>query len=287
MGDDGLTVFAKALAPQPFDKTTVSDRRNAIEEHIKKNTSSVGLVESGSWSHGTAVAGHSDVDYMAFFPDTSRPVRPSTALTNLKVALDGAHWGITSRQISSPTIKVGFFSVPNFEIVPAYYKGEQDKIAVFRIPGPGDEWVESIPLGHNGFVSAVNDKLSKKVKPLVRLVKAWKYHVGAPVSSFYLEMRTAKHASTETAIYFDIDLRSIFRQLVSNQMKAMNDPLGVVPRINATSSEANRLTALKQAKEALACLEAADEAKSNSDRSAYWTNMYRVFGPDYPYPSWG
>ncbi|PRY62803.1 hypothetical protein BCF74_1039 [Knoellia remsis] len=287
MADDELVAFAKQLAPQPFDRSTVSERRNSIEEHIKKHTSSAGLVESGSWSHGTAVTGHSDVDYMAFFPDSSRPVRPSTALTNLKGTLDGAHWGITSRHISSPTVKVGFYSVPNFEIVPAYYKGEKDEIAVFRIPGPGDEWAESVPLGHNGFVSAVNDKHGKKVKPIVRLVKAWKYHVGAPVSSFYLEMRTAKHASTESAIIYDIDLRMIFRELVNTGMRAMNDPLGIVPRINATSSEANRVTALRQAKEALDCLVAANEAKEANDRSAYWTSMYRVFGYDFPYPSWG
>ncbi len=87
MADDELVAFAKQLAPQPFDRSTVSERRNSIEEHIKKHTSSAGLVESGSWSHGTAVTGHSDVDYMAFFPDSSRPVRPSTALTNLKQSL--------------------------------------------------------------------------------------------------------------------------------------------------------------------------------------------------------
>src|SRR4051794_19761436 len=82
MTDEGLAEFARKLAPVPFDKTTVSERRNAIEVQIKKKTSAVGMFESGSWTHGTAVSGHSDVDYMAFFSETSRPVKPSTALSN-------------------------------------------------------------------------------------------------------------------------------------------------------------------------------------------------------------
>lgn len=141
-------------------------------------------------------------------------------------------------------------------------------------------------LAHNKYVSEVNDRLGKKVKTLVRLVKAWKYSQGVPVSSFYLEMRTVKYSSDESAIIYDIDLRAVFRRLVAGEMRPMNDPLGVVPRIPATSSEANRTTALRQAREALGHLEAAEAAQSAGNRSDYWSHMTSVFGYDYPYPGW-
>lgn len=223
MSDPTLDAFASSLVPPALDRTTVSERRTAIEAAVKANTASVGLVESGSWSHGTSLKGYSDVDYMSFIPGTSRPVLPSTALSGLKQAVTGAHWAITELRISSPTVKITFYQPPHFEIVPAYYKGEEQEIAVFRIPGPSDEWIESIPIAHNAFVSDVNDRLGKKVKPLVRLVKAWKYNKGVPVSSFYLEMRTVKYASGESSIIYDIDLRAVFNQLIAAEMRSMND----------------------------------------------------------------
>jgi hypothetical protein len=286
MSDSTLDGFAASLVPPALDRTTVSGRREAIEEAVKAKTTSVGLIESGSWSHGTSLKGFSDVDYMSLLPGTARPTLPSTALSSLKQAISGAHWSIKELRISSPTVKVTFYEPPHFEIVPAYYKQKHQDISVFRIPGPNDEWIESIPLAHNSYVSEVNDRLSKKVKTLVRLVKAWKYSQTVPVSSFYLEMRTVQYSSDESTIIYDIDLRAVFRKLVLGEMRSMNDPLGIVPRIPATSSESNRITALRLAREALGHLEAAEAAQTNGDRSAYWSHMTSVFGYDYPYPVW-
>jgi hypothetical protein len=287
MSDPTLDAFASSLTPAPFDRTTVSDRRKIIEDKVTAETSSVGFIESGSWSHGTSIKGHSDVDYMSLIPESARPVLPSTALSRLRDTIAGAHWSIAGTRISSPTVKVSFYQPPNFEIVPAYYKGEQEGIRVFRIPGPGDQWTESIPIAHNAFVDEVNDRLGKKVKTLVRLVKAWKYQQDVPVSSFYLEMRTVKYASNESCIIYDIDLRRVFAELISAEMRGMNDPLGIVPRIPATSSEANRIIALRQAGAALGHLEAAAAAQTAGNQSDYWSNMTEVFGHiNYPYPVW-
>ncbi|WP_104526463.1 hypothetical protein [Blastococcus atacamensis] len=71
---------------------------------------------------------------------------------------------------------------------------------VFWIPGPGDQWVESAPGAHLRFVNEQNDRLNKRVKPLARLLKAWKVYAGAPVSSTYLEMRAAEYAQSEKTI---------------------------------------------------------------------------------------
>lgn len=284
MNTQTLATFAKKLVPQPYDKTTVSGRRSSIESIVKSQLGSAGMVESGSWSHGTSVAGHSDVDYMAYFGGP-RPVRPSTALNNMKMALTGSNWQIRSLRVSSPTVKVQFYSAPHFEVVPAYFKEDLDGTYIWAIPGPGDEWVDSIPAAHNAYVSTVNDRLGKKVKNLIRLVKAWKYHTGAPVSSFYLEMRTAHYANGEATIVYDIDLRAVFKRLVDAEMRQMNDPLGIVPRITATSSEENRRKALALARSALESLRAAEAAQTANDAFGYWGHMRDVYGNDYPWPS--
>ena len=204
----------------------------------------------------------------------------------MRTVLEGSHWSISDLRISSPTVKVTFYQPPNFEVVPAYYHRNQGDVSVFRIPGPGDEWIESIPAAHNTYVSDINDRLSKNLKPLVRLVKAWKCDQQVPVSSFYLELKTARCMSDETTIVYDIDLRSVFLSLVLGQMRDMNDPLSIVSRIPATSSEANRRIALNAAEVAISHLEEAKVAQDAGDKSAYWPNMVAVFGYDYPWPVW-
>lgn len=106
-------------------------------------------------------------------------------------------------------MQLSFSTPPRFEVVPAFYKKEAASGVLYEIPGRGNEWVLSAPKVHKQFVNAQNDRLEKRVKPLVRLVKAWRYHVEAPISSFYLEMRTAEYARAENSIYYYIDLTRV------------------------------------------------------------------------------
>lgn len=281
-----LADFAKSLAPDTYDKTRAKERRDDIEEELKKKTDCAGMIDSGSWTHGTALTGRSDVDWMALFPKESRPVYPSSALASLKTALDGAHWAIWRLKQSSPTVQVEFYSQPNFEIVPAYFLREVGVEQLLSIPGPGNEWIESAPIAHLRFVTEQNVRLDSKLKPLVRLLKAWKYHVGAPVSSFYLEMRAAQYAEGESSIVYDIDLRRVMDSLEDIKLRSMNDPTGLVSRIPATSSEVNRVEAMRLVRRAQDALTDAMVAKTKSDALNYYYAMSQLFGSNFPYPSW-
>lgn len=241
------------------------------------------MLESGSFSHGTGIKAKSDVDVMVWTSHTQKPLLPSSVLTRYRNALSSL---ITrSLHVSTPVVQVEFWAGPEFEVAPAFWKKNVSGIEVYDIGGRRDEWVSSAPAAHNDYVSKQNDRLSKKVKPLVRLMKAWKYNVSAPVSSFYLEMRTAEYARGETGIYYYIDLRAVFRRLITFELRDMNDPAAIAGRIPATSSEGNRLVALSKAKAALALLEEAEEARTEGRSADYWLAMTKVFGNDYPWPS--
>ena len=56
-------------------------------------------------------------------------------------------------------------------------------------------------------VAAENNRLRKKLKPLIRFVKTWKYYCNVPISSFYLELRVTKWMESEDTIVYDIDLK--------------------------------------------------------------------------------
>ena len=119
----------------------------------------------------------------------------------------------------------------------------------------------------------------------MRLLKAWKYHGSAPVSSFYLEMRVAQHAERESVIVYEIDLRSVMRTIVSSQARDMIDPAQIVGRIPACSSDDKRRQTVRLLNAAIASLVKADTARERGDRTGYWLAMREVFGDDYPYPT--
>lgn len=286
---DPMDVFLKSLVPPAYDREEVALRRDTLSTVLNKHSLNAGyFVESGSFAHGTGIAQKSDVDYIAWAtPASGRPQLPSSALTSLKSALTGADWKISSLSVSSPVVQVKYISAPHFEIVPAFSSREAGGVRVWSIPGRGDEWVDSAPAAHKAYVNAANDRLGKKVKSLVRFAKAWKYHVGAPVSSFYLEMRVAQYANTQTSIdFYDLDLRYAMHSMINFELCDMTDPLGTVGRIPACSSDVNRRTTLRMMNEAVVNLAAAYEGEKQHDASAYWMAMYRVFGSDFPWPGW-
>lgn len=280
--------YLQTLVPAQYDRSTVAKRHSALEAAVARSSLRGGRwFESGSWTHGTALKGHSDVDFM--IPASGpRPMRSSSALSTLKSALHGSNWGIWDLRVSSPTVKVRFMSAPHFEVVPAWHCKTVGTNKVFWIPAPGDGWAESAPAAHLRFVTKQNDRLGKRVKPLARLLKQWKAHTGAPVSSFYLEMRTAEYAKGETGIYYHLDLRFLMGRLIQYGLRDMNDPTGLVPRIGAVSSEENRRKALHLLQEAKGHLDAAYEADGKPgmpDKWRYWLHMKAVFG-EFPYPTW-
>jgi hypothetical protein len=281
---DPLATFASSLTTPAPDRSVVAKRRASVFSLLAP-TGAWDIFESGSFSHGTAVPLHSDVDYMARTDLDRKPALPSTALRRVKDALDHAHI-VRSVRISSPAVKVEFWTPPHFEIAPAFYVGESGGDDVFHIAGPNDEWVLSAPDAHNRWVNRQNDRLGKKAKPLVRLLKAWKYSTGAPVSSTYLELRTAKYLSGEDSVVYSIDLDRMFRRMIDAELAPMNDPLGVVSRIRACSSDANRRAALALMRQARTALAKAYDAERARDASDYWWHMADVFGTDLPHPQW-
>ena len=281
---DPLAAFASSLTTPAPDRSVVAERRAALFALLAP-TGAWRMFESGSFSHGTAVPVHSDVDYMARTDLDRKPSLPSTALRRVKDALEPSRL-VRSVRVSSPAVKAEFWTPPHFEIAPAFYVGESGGDDVFHIAGPNDEWVLSAPDAHNRWVSRQNDRLAKRAKPLVRLLKAWKYYTGAPVSSTYLELRTARYLSGEDSVVYSIDLDRMLSRMIDAELAPMNDPLGIVTRIRACSSDANRRAALALMRQARTALAKADDAERARDPREYWWHMADVFGTGFPYPQW-
>src|SRR6266516_3833688 len=145
---DMLPVFVGTLVPDEYDRTTVASRKVDIISSLERGgLEVVSSFEAGSFSHGTGIKNHADIDLMAWITITQKPQWASSALSRLRNALAGL--SVQSVAVSSPAVQITFWSPPNFDVVPAYYSKESDGITVYDIPGRADEWVNSAPKAHN------------------------------------------------------------------------------------------------------------------------------------------
>jgi hypothetical protein len=185
----------------------------------------------------------------------------------------------------TPVVSVEFFTGPHFEIVRAFCQRSEGDVIAFWILGWGDEWVLSAPEAHLMYVNHQNDRLGKKVKPLVRVMKAEVLHQSASLVVLP-EMRVAEYAARETSIIYDVDLPAVFRRIISAGARDMNDLERLVGRIPACLSDEKRRETLALMRDAAGRLDRAYEARTRHYKDDYRSNMYDVFGGDFPWPRW-
>lgn len=281
---DMLPTFVERLIPADYDRITAATRKKELLAQIEHaGVEVVDMFEAGSFNHGTGVRDHADVDNMVWVRLAQKTQLPSSTLSRFRTAL----LRLTARRVSvaSPAVRIEYWTAPYFEVVPAFINGTKGDVTVYDIPGRRDEWVQSAPKAHNDLVDEQNDRLGKRLKPLVRLLKAWKYHAGAAVSSFYLEMRATEYAKGESVIVYEIDLKRVLRTILSKDVADMNDPSGITGRVPACASDEDQRATSSAMRVALDDLERAEGHRKADDAMSYWISMSHVFGNNYPWPS--
>lgn len=235
--------------------------RAAIEARLDTYLGIHEMFEIGSLRHGTGVWYYSDADYLVSLKGV-RPDSPWTTLSKVKEQLQ-ARFPSTTIVVRRPAV-VCRFSGGDFEVVPGYPASSG-----YWIANPADGWMLTHPKEHNKYVTDINSKHNGAVKKLVRQVKVWKYKRNVPVSSCYLEMRTAKHMAGEESYLPLWDLYLTLKNMRDVGLGAMNDPTGLGSRFGACSSESNRLDAMSKLDTAVGrALKAKDYAKGGYESLA-------------------
>lgn len=228
--------------------------RAAIETRLDVYLGVHEMFEIGSLRHGTGVWCYSDADYLVSLKGI-RPDSPWTMLNKVKEQLQ-ARFPNTTVVTRRPAV-VCKFSDGDVEVVPGYAAASG-----YWISNPADGWMLTHPKDHNKYVTNLNIKHNGAVKKLARQVKIWKYRRNVPVSSCYLEMRTAKHMDGESSYVPLWDLYLTLKKMRDAELAAMNDPTGLGSRFGSCSSEANRLDAMSKLNRAVSrALKAKDYAK--------------------------
>jgi len=279
--------FHEWLTPTGGETEAAKKHRASLESCLKSNFGMIGFFRSGSFGNGTSIRSYSDVDYFAAIPNDNLSSDSSKALREISGVLS-QRFPSTNVAVRCPAVTVPFGTDASekTEIVPAVpaevLKKNGNEYIIFKIPDCGGSWMKSGPEAHNHYVASINDKLNRKVKPLIRFLKAWKYSQNVPISSFYLEMRLASYASTQSQIVYSIDLKTILNQLWVDQLAAMQDPIGISGYIKPCNTEAQKKESLSKLATASVRADKAREAEENGDiaNAYYWWNL--LFNGEFP-----
>ena len=230
-------VFHNRLTPSGIAAGKATSHRKSIASRLERDFNLRRMFYSGSANNGTSVARNSDIDFFASIPTDNLKRDSSVSLREIKESLQ-VRFSNTKIFVDSPAVvlKFGYADWDTAEVIPADYLKMQDGKKLYDIPDGKGGWMESGPSSHTAYVTEQNNRLNRKLKPLIRFVKAWKYFRNAPISSFYLELRVTKLMQTEASIVHEIDLPNVFGKLADCELAAIRDPKGISGYIQPCSS---------------------------------------------------
>lgn len=281
--DEGFSDFLDRLKATPTETEGAKSHRSSISTCLANNFGLKRFTRIGSFGNGTSIAGYSDVDYLAALPTSQLTAGSTYSMGKVRDALD-YRFPYTGVHVSCPAIVLPFGTVAaeRTEIVIADEMGVSGNFKVYDIPDCANGWMKASPDAHNHYVDSIHEQLYRKVKPLIRYVKAWKYLRDVPIKSFYLEMRIAKYCYNEKAIIYPIDLRHILKQLLDSGLAGMQDPMGISGYISACKTEAKRIDALSKLETAFTRADKAYSAYNSGETSKAFDWLQLLFNNAFP-----
>ncbi|HSK72682.1 MAG TPA: nucleotidyltransferase, partial [Pyrinomonadaceae bacterium] len=211
--EQGFQDLLKRLIPLASERERGTVHKASVRSCLVKNFGCFSFFETGSFGNRTGVRHFSDTDYFAVCPDQELRKNSSKTLREVKEALQYTFWRTAGKiKVNSPSVTIPFgkYASENLEITPCFYNkiiatplGRKKSYGI--ADGQGG-WMLSSPQAHNAYVELHDRRLLRRLKPLITLVKAWKFFHNVPVSSFYLELRITKFAESKKKINYEIDL---------------------------------------------------------------------------------
>lgn len=276
-----FTELLSKLTPSTAEDSSYATHRSSIESKLSSSFNVSYTLETGSFRSGTGVRYNTDLDILASIPVAYQRDNSYNMLLAVKSALQ-ERFGTSGISISTPAVVCTFTGGRVVEITPGYYQRQtSDGYYVFKIPDFNGGWQTAAPSAHINYVNGINNRLDKKVKHVIRLIKAIKYAQNIPISSFYLEMRTAKYCSGETSILYDHDVYRTLNSLVTDGLAMMQDPTGIAGYIEPCSTDIIRQDALSKLTTARNRAAKAMEAERDGKHTdaIYWWGL--VFGREF------
>lgn len=242
--EDGFQEFLKRLAPLPSEYKKSISHKKSVKSCLEKSFGCTHFFETGSFGNKTGVKHFSDTDYFAVCASFNLRKNSSNVLREVKEALQYTfHKTAPKIKVNSPsvTIPFGTYASEDLEITPCFYNAIIETPAgrkrSYGIPDSNKGWMLSGPGAHNAYVAYHNKRLHNRLKPLIKLIKAWKFYRNVPISSFYLELRITKLLEEKKKIDYTIDLHGTMKKLYDIELADIRDPMQVSGMVQACKTE--------------------------------------------------
>jgi len=279
--DQGFETFLSWLVPLSTEHDKAKSHKDSVKSCLEKNFECYNFFETGSFGNSTGVRHYSDTDYFAVMPSKNVYEDSAYTLRKVKEALQETFWRTDGISVNTPAVKIPFgnYASETLEVTPCTFNGLVDtpvgSKSSYDIPSYDGGWMKSSPQAHIAYVNREDKRLDYKLKPLIRLIKAWKFYNNVPISSFYLELRVTKYAESESCIVYDIDIKNIMKFLNDNDLPSIQDPMGISGYVKACSTDTKREDALSRVKTGYTRAEkAVEKRQSNLDDAFYWWNLF-------------
>lgn len=277
-----IAEYITRLTPLDSETDAAKSHRASIESRLKQTLGMTAFFRSGSFGFGTSVRGYSDVDYFAVFPADRLNSNSNISLDAVAAELN-ARFPYTGVVVDTPAVTVPFGSTisERHEIVPVWHQKTVDRVRLFGMPNRIGGWMNASPEAHSQYVDRVNGKHGGKVKPLIRLIKSWKYHCNVPIRSFYLENAVALWADSQMSIIYEYDIFLFLSHLNDLRLADLSDPSGISGAVSACDAP-DIGACLRQIASAR---QSAGEARACQDRGdvrGALTAYDKVFGGRFP-----
>jgi len=286
--EEGFETLIERLEPLLSERELSTRHKDSVKSCLTNKFNCTSLFETGSFGNGTGVRHYSDTDYFAVIPAEKLNQNSGISLRQVKEALTETFWSTNDIAVSCPAVKIPFgkYKSEELEVTPCCINEivatSLGNFRRYEIPDCQNGWMFSSPRAHNTYVEHHDKRLNRMLKPLIQLIKAWKYFNDVPIISFYLELRVTKYAEDETVIVYDIDVKNILNKLKDNELAAIRDPMGVSGLIPSCKTPNQKETALSKLNTAVSRAEKAllEKSKDNIDDAFYWWNL--LFNYNFP-----
>jgi hypothetical protein len=133
---DAFTIFLSRLTPTAAERSAGAGHRESVRRALEARLQTYRFIETGSFTHGTGVRGHSDIDALISLADP-RPSTSYAALESVKRAL-AARFPLTPVKIRRPAVVVEFGAgYQTWEVIPGYLTGRGSATQfVYDVPSP-------------------------------------------------------------------------------------------------------------------------------------------------------
>lgn len=232
------------------------------------------ILPTGSWTHGTAIAGCSDWDYF-LVAKTSRPDSPDAVLSRISTSLRFNVEGLVEWQVDRPAVRViDPFDDSKLDLVPAFKASRHDyHIADLEL----NTWMGSNPNAHLSFLDRASRQYVDLI-PLIRLMKYWKYANEIPISSLYLEMKASSFVLDAPSPTYLEGLMGLLSSICRDGLRPIQDPSVpqkrlLDPRIDEKVPRTDLLKVTSLSLEKCQRLEAAVKSRASENVDEYFTDF--------------